>query len=72
MERLAQLTDGLTAAATRELELHPRRLDGKEITAWFRRAGTLRGHASAIVGLEQRVARVETMLPFPASSSPGG
>jgi hypothetical protein len=72
MDRLARLTDGLEPAAARELELHPTRSDGKPITAWLRRAVTLRGHASAIIGLERRVSELETMLPFPVSSSPGG
>lgn len=58
-----ELVDGIVSAANREVDFHPKQLDGKTvITAWKRRQGTLIRHADAIESLERKVAELEKKI----------
>lgn len=56
-----ELTDGLIAAAERELEFHPK-ASNKPITAWRRRQDTLLRHANAIEATEKKLKALEDTL----------
>jgi hypothetical protein len=64
-----ELVDGLVAAADREVDFHPKQLNGKTvITAWKRRQDTLIRHADAIEALEKRTAELDARLKQVESS----
>lgn len=65
----SELIDGLKAAADREVDFHPKQLNGRvEITAWRRRWQTLVRHADAIEALEQKTAELDARLKQVESS----
>lgn len=58
-------SDGVRAAAAREVELHPTTPAGKAITAWDRRANTIEelvGAVNALDGIGADVAELKTEL----------
>lgn len=61
-------TDGIDAAAVRETEFHPKTAGGSQITAWSRRATTLKATVNKVNDLERRLAEMEARpvaRPFP-------
>jgi hypothetical protein len=54
--------DGIDAAAMREEEFHPQTQAGKPITAWKRRAATLKALTGRVNEHERRIAEIEEVL----------
>jgi len=62
------IPDGIQAAADREDEFHPTSLTGRPVSAWQRRAATIKALAAAANEHETRLAALEGKLaniPFP-------
>lgn len=56
------IPDGIDAAAMREREFHPKAKDGKAITAWDRRAKTLKQTIAQSNALQRRLDKLEEEL----------
>jgi hypothetical protein len=60
--------DGIDAAANNEVTFHPKTASGKQITAWDRRASTLKVTIAKVNELQTRLAALEARpvpRPFP-------